>query len=570
MVAAGLWWWRQPTLVERVQSALPARPDLTGKPAVLIELLAKAQAGTTSPGDTLAKVAELGRLYHSNGFNREAAACWNLLQREQPRVARWSYYLADLQRTENDYTAMEALLIRTTELAPDYAPAWLLLAGLQFKTGQIEIAARNYQKRLQLLPGDPYARLWLARIALQRGRKTEARDLIEQLVNDSPNFSSGHNLYAEMLSAANDTAKAEHQRWLGRETGRFREAEDPWLDELRVWCYDSEQLCALGALEFQTGHNDRAKSYFERAIQIRPENAAGYEALGALYLQQKEPAKARDTLEKCLAQLKNSKPSLAYYLSLCQAYLDLKQTTEAVRVARDGLRQLGDNLELYSFLGTALGELDRPDEAITAFNQSLALNANAPNPNYNLGLLLLNLGRTDEAILSLKRSLTQQPTFPNALTLLGKIEMDAGRWESAEIYLRPLIESHPEIAEARQLMAHWHLRAGVAAEAKKDSAKAERHYREGAKLNPNHAELQANLGVLCLVQGRFADAVEPLEAYHRLQPNNPQTSLFLGQVYAATGRTTEARRILTEGAELAEKAGNRVTANNCREILRDL
>jgi HemY protein len=570
VTAVAVWRWQQPNLLERVQAVIPAPPNLTGKAAVLAELVAKAQAGTKTSADPLASVAELGRLYHANGFNPEATACWQLLHAEQPRVAQWCYYLADQKRMASDYAAMAALLEETTALAPDYAPARLLLAGLQFKTGQLEMAARNYQKRLTLVPGDPYARLWLARIALQSGRTDEARHLIEQLVKDVPEFSSAHNLYADMLASAGDTTGAERQRWLGRETGRFREAADPWLDELWNWCYDFDQLCALGTIELQTGHPDRAKSYYERAILVRPGQSAGYELLGAFYLKQNDPAKARDTLEQSLPRLKNSKPSITYYLSLSQAYRDLKQLEEAVRVVREGLRQKGDNLELYSTLGRALSDLGRPDEAIAAFHQALALNPNDAETNFNLGLALLGLDRTDEAIVALKRSLTLQPTFQKSLSVLARVEMDAGRWESAGVYLRPLLESHPEMPEARQMMSYWHLRAGAAAEAKQDAAAAEVHYRDGLELNPNNADLQASLGVLRLVQGRFAEALAPLEAYHRLQPNNAQSCLFLGQAYAATGRTDDARRVLNEGIALAEKTGNRVTANHCREMLQAL
>ncbi len=570
LAVGAVWWWRQPNLAQRVQAAIPQQPDLTGKAAALGELLAKAQTGTTTSADPLASVAELGRLYHANGFNMEATACWQLLCTEQPRVAQWYYYLADQKRMASDYPAMAVLLEKTTALAPDYAPAWLLLAGLQFKTGQLEAATRDYEKRLALLPGDPYARLWLARIALQSGHSDDARRLIEQLVKDTPEFSSAHNLYADMLASAGDTVGADRQRWLGRETGRFREAEDPWLNELWNWCYDFDQLCALGTLELQTGHADRAKSYYERAIQVRPGDTHGYELLGGLYLKQNDPAQARDTLEQSVARLRNSQSSITYYLSLSQAYRELKQTEQAVRVIREGLRQVGDNLELYSTLGRALSDLARPDEAITAFHQALALNPNDAETNFNLGLTLLGLDRTDEAIVALKRSLTLQPTFQKSLSVLGRVEMEAGRWESAGVYLRPLLESHPEMPEARQMMAAWHLRAGAVAEAKHDSAAAERHYRDGIALNPNNAELQVSLGVLCLVQGRFADALIPFEVYHRLQPGNAQSCLFLGQAYAANGRSDDARRVLSEGIALAEKTGNRVTANHCREILQTL
>ncbi|HET7536442.1 MAG TPA: tetratricopeptide repeat protein, partial [Candidatus Didemnitutus sp.] len=154
--------------------------------------------------------------------------------------------------------------------------------------------------------------------------------------------------------------------------------------------------------------------------------------------------------------------------------------------------------------------------------------------------------------------------------LLGKVEMDSGRCESAEQYVRPLYESHPEMPEAGQLMIAWQTRAGQEAEKRKDAAGAEKHYREALAIDANSPALQAQLGVLCLTQGRFADAVAPLEKYRQLQPENPQASLFLGQAYAASGRVEDARRILGEGAQLAEKQGNATTARYCREILQQL
>ena len=568
--AAGVLAGRWPGLAERVAAGLPSPPDLKGKPAVLAELLSKAQAMTKTHRDTLAGVAELGRLYHANGYRHEAEACWQLLQAEQPREAQWLYYLADLRRAASDYPAMGALLEQTVKLAPDYAPAWLHLAELQFKTGQLESAERNYGRRLALLPADPYARLGLARVALQNGRRDEARHRLEELIKDTPEFPPGHNLYAELLAGDGDIPGAGRQRFLGRETGRFREADDPWMDGMQAWCYDYARLCVLGTIEYQTAHGDWGKSFFERAIALRPDDPSGYEFLGSLHQKRNDPAKARDTLEQGLLKAKTLRPSVLFYVNLSRAYRDLKQPAEAVRIARQGLRQLGDAFELHDALGAALGDWGHPEEAVEALRTAVALNPNDSNANYNLAVALLALRRLDEALVALNRSLVLQPTFPNSLLLLGRVEMDSGRWEAAEKYLRPLYESHPEMPDARRLMAQWHWRAGRAAEANKDLVAAEHHYQEGLTVEPNHAELQAGLGTLYLIQGRFADAIRPLEAFHRLQPGNPQSSLFLGQAYAAMGQRDEARRILTEGVQIAERSGNSTTAQHCRDILQQL
>jgi len=568
VLAAGA--WRRHAVLARLQAGLPAPPEPGTMPVLLAERLAQAGREAGNPATALQGTAELGRLYQANNYVREAEACWQLLRAAQPREARWCYYLADLRRIASDYAGMVELLARTTELAPGYAPAWLHLADLQFKSGQNMEAERGYQRRLALMPGDRYARLGLARVALQRGDRGQARNQIELLVKEAPDFPPGHNLYAEMLAADGENDRADRERWLGRETGRFREADDPWLDELGAWCFNYEQLCIRGTVDFQTRHGDKGKSCFDRAIQLQPDALMAYGLLGALHLEQHDPAKACEVLETGLQRARNARPTAMYYVDLSRAYRELKKPAEAVRVARQGLAGLGEQYELYDALGVALGDGGEHEAAVEALRKAVALNPNDTNSNYNLAIALLAVRRLDEAVTALQRSLVLKPTFPASLVLLAQIEIDSGRWEESARYLQPLYASHPELPQARRLMAYWHLRAGVTAEKQQDPAAAERHYREGVAIDRNHPDLQMRLGTLCLILGRFADAVSPLEAYRRLQPDNPQGALFLGQAYAAVGRRDEARRILTEGAELAERSGNASAAQHCREILQQL
>ena len=563
--------WQRHVLAARVQTALPPLPDQAGLPAVLVERLHSAEtAARSSASGALAGVAELGRLYHANGFTREAEACWRLLRDAQPGEPRWSYYLANLRRAASDYPEMEALLEQTVRQAPDYAAAWWQLAELKFKTGRLEAAQADYEKRLSLLPQDPYARLGMARIALQQHRAGDARQLLEQLLKDNPTFPTAHNLYVEMLVAEGNSAEAARHRLTGRMTGRFRDPADPWLKELRDWCYDYSQLCNLGTIEYQTVPGDSYKAYFERAIKLRPDEPTAYEQLGIIYLQLDQPAKALEVLETGFARAKDSKPSILYYANLSRAYRALKRPADAVRIVRQGLAETGDHFELYDALGVALGDLGEHAAAVEALQAAVARNPGDANANYNLAIALLPLHRLDEAVEALHRSLTLQPTFPSSLAMLAQIEIDSGRWRDAAQYLEPLYESHPDLPQARRMMAYWHLQAGMEAEAKKDLTAAEHHYREGAAVDPNHPELQSHLGTLCLIQGRFADAVAPLEAYHRLQPDNAQSALYLGQAYASTGRMDEAKRVLTEGVQVAERTGNAKTAGYCREILQQL
>jgi HemY protein len=571
VAAASAFAWHRYRLPARVQAALPPVPsDLAQKSAELEKRVAAAGALTHDRAHALEAVADLGRLYHANGYLREAEACWRLLRAEQPREPRWAYYLADARRTAGDGEAMAALLAETVRLAPDYAAASLQLADFELKTGRPDAAESHYRHRLALLPRDPYARLGLARVALQRGNRGEARTLIEQIVHDTPDFSTAHNLYAEMLAADGQAAEAFRQRNLGREAGRYRETEDPWIEDLHAWCYDPKRLVLLATTAFQTRRRDRAVPLFQRALQLAPADAAIYETFGTLFLDLGEPAKAQPVLEQGLRLPGHDHTHVMLAVKLAESLRLQKHASDALDVVRAALAAAPGAYELHSELGTVLVDLGRVEESLQAYRDALAIAPNDAFSNFSLGSGLLALGRRDEAMDYLKRSLTLQPTYPQTLILLGRLALDAGDLEGARRYLQPLYDSHPEQAMARNLLAAYHLKAGKAAEDHKDAAAAERHYRDGLAVDPDNAELNVSLGILCLLQGRAADALNPLEAYHRLRPKDPQSSLFLGQLYAQLGRFADARKILTEGANLADRAGHRETAAHCREILAHL
>lgn len=562
--------WRWYSLPVRVEASLPAAPSVDGWPPVLDERIAVATAQALSRGGALAGVAELGRLYHANGFSGEAEACWRLLRAEDPDEARWAHLLVDLRRAAGDYDEMEALLRDVVRLDPRYSAAWLQLGNHLFKTGRLDEAQQALSRRLGLVPADPYARLGLARIAIQGGRHAEARRAIESLVQDQPRFAPAQNLLAELLAAAGDEVGATRHRQLGNIAIRYFEPDDPWLNELTDWCFDAKRLRVLATIEFQIERGDQGVALMERAARLTPGDPDGYAALGDLFIKLGQAAKARDALEECL-RLAGApgakKPAVMVHVNLSHAHRLLKQPADALRVL-DRARPLHPQaFELLDELGIVLGDLGRLDDSIAAFRAAIEKNPGDPNANFNLAVALLGLERRAEAYEALHQSLTLKPTFPQSLSLLGRLELEDGRMADAEKHLRLLYASYPNVPEARHMLGQWELITGRAAESRGDKAAAERHYRAGVAVDADNPELQVSLGVLLLVDGRLEQAVAPLEAYRRLQPGAAQSALFLGQVYARLGRVAQARAVLTEGATQAEQAGNKATADFCREIL---
>ena len=568
-VVVGVWaWTTRPDFAERVTEELPPLPtNLARQPTVAPRIEAADQRVRQGGADLPDAVAELGRLYHANGYFEEAAVCWALLQIEQPKVARWSYYLADTLRALNDPAGTQDAFAEAAERAPDYAPVWLQRAGLAFKQGEWEQAEAFYRRRLALQPGDPYARLGLIRVALQGGRQAEARDAVESLVRDAPDFSPAHNLYAEMLAGEGREAEATQHRYLGREAGRFKDAEDPWLDELQAWCFDPERLHLYSTVLYQTGRRDEARAVLQRAIALDPADPRGYILLGELALKMGDAEAALQQAEVGLQHATIADERAHLHFLAVEAWRMRNEPVRALERVDAALAAHPQAFALLSTRGSLLLDLQRFPEAEAALRLALKREPNDAETRHALGLSLLGQRKPETAVAEFKAALTTRPTFAKSLLMLGQLALEAGDLEAAAQALRPVYTAHPGQVVARRLLAQYHLRSGLAARERGANADVERHLRDGLSIDPDHPALTVELGLFLLEQGRLEEARPVLEKYRQLQPEDEQGAMFLGQLYLRTGRLLEARTVLQEAEQLARKAGNDSLAAFCREML---
>lgn len=488
-IAGGGYAWMRAQAVARIRAALPPPPTVAANPT-LAALLADAQRAAAR--GQLEAVAELGRLFHANEFRAEAEACWRLLAHAQPNEARWPYYLADLRRMAGDLAAVEEQLTRTVTVEPAAATAWLQLAEMKFKAGRVAEAAADYQRRLALVPGDPYAELGLARVAQLQGRGPETLARLERLLAAHPKFSAAQNLYAELQAAAGREDLADLHRWLGREAGRFREADDPWMEELNARCHDPRRLCHLGVIAYQTSQGDRGRARFERAIALAPDHPLAYQLLGELLLEQGSAQAAWEQLDRGIAQARALRPSALHFLRLAEAARVLNRPDLVRRALADGLRLHPDAPELLHAHGNQLKADGKTDEAGEAYRQALRLNPAFSEADFALAVLLLETGRPAAGVEALRHALAMKPTFPKARLLLARLEMDVGRMDEAGRYLLPLLKANPGDPGIRKIVASWRLQAGRAVEVS-DPAAAENHYRAGLVLQGDDPELTASL-----------------------------------------------------------------------------
>lgn len=337
LIGAGLYFFvhRWHEQVSIVRQAVPPTPDLSRWPdeyAARVLTAARAASRLEKP---LQALSELACLYHANGCYREAQQVERGLHALEPRNARWTYFLADTCQNLGDSDGQRMYLEETRRLSPHYSLTRLKLADLLFKQGLIDEAFAHYEWRLTQVPGDPYALLGLARIALARGDRVEGVHQLETIARVSPGFSAAHNLLAGVYERMGDTVRANEQRRLGSSTGRFVEANDPWLYSVFAWCFNSSLVEMLGQTGRQIRQLEASLPFYEKVVRLAPGDGAAYEALGGIYSKLNRETDARVALEAGLAVAPRY-PAL--YSTLTQVLTAIGRKTEARKILERGAR----------------------------------------------------------------------------------------------------------------------------------------------------------------------------------------------------------------------------------------
>ncbi|MBF0624958.1 MAG: tetratricopeptide repeat protein, partial [Magnetococcales bacterium] len=88
-------------------------------------------------------------------------------------------------------------------------------------------------------------------------------------------------------------------------------------------------------------------------------------------------------------------------------------------------------------LGLGLLDINRPDAALAAFQQALALDASLPGLHFEMGRALTALDRKAEAAAAFKTALTLTPDHREARDWLDRLEQGRGEEPQPEETARP-------------------------------------------------------------------------------------------------------------------------------------
>jgi tetratricopeptide (TPR) repeat protein len=187
----------------------------------------------------------------------------------------------------------------------------------------------------------------------------------------------------------------------------------------------------------------------------------------------------------------------------------------------------------YNNLGTALMQKRQINEAIADYQKALQLDPDYAEACNNLGSALLRKGQMDEAMASYQKALQIKPSYAEAHNNLGSALMQKGRIDEAMVQYQKALQINPDYAEAQYNLANAWLQKGQG-----DQAIIE--FQKALQINPAYAEAHNNLGNLLFQKRELDQAIAQYRAALAIKPDDVEAWDNLGAALLQKGQTDEA------------------------------
>lgn len=483
LAVVGAAWWGSGTLVRRAQSSRLPAVDLSMLPPAARAQVEEAQQAAREAPRSAEAVGALGVAYHASLMTAEARAAYAEAEAIDPSAWMWTYYRGILHEERGEQEAALDAFRRVAIANPSLGTAWFRMGELLFKDGRLEEAAEAYTRAAEAAPQSPYqppgvatrevvelaayARLGLARVALDRRDVDSARRAIQAVLDAHPGFGPAWNLRAQLAVQTGEDAAAAPPT-----AGAYVPPPDPLLDRVVASSRMRDLLLKHAAVAGRGGDQAWREFLVRRALDANPAD-----------------------------------PNVL--METAMMLLDSGRATEALDYLRRREQLIpGDTLTLVE-LGRCLSIIGRLDEAEAVLRQAVRVRDAAAE--YNLGAVLDRTGRGDEARARYEQALAIDPFHARAMINLGVWHDRRGQLDVAIGLLQRAVRVAPDLADA-------HLNLGSALIAARRLPDALAALRTAVALAPQSPEAHNNLGIALAQSGRMAEAVRAWETALTINP----------------------------------------------------
>lgn len=288
---------------------------------------------------------------------------------------------------------------------------------------------------------------------------------------------------------------------------------------------------------FQVRHWRDNVALFEHALAVTPSNDVAHANLGIALHRQGREDEAEQHFRDAVKLRPNYVMAHVYLGIILAAKGNTEEALEHYRLAAGGPPSDPAYADAINNIGTLLMARGQYEEAVVDLRKSAQLQPCDPDPQYNLGLALLELKKTDEAAACFRKALSLDPNHHHAKAALeGLSKSPVAQAARVDVEL-------PTTAKAC-------FEKGNAYAQEKKYAAAARLFAEAVRLEPAMLEARLNLGNSLALQGSLQEAAEQYRLILAEQPNNIDALINLGNICFETGKMPQAAQCFRKVTDL--------------------
>jgi tetratricopeptide (TPR) repeat protein len=261
-----------------------------------------------------------------------------------------------------------------------------------------------------------------------------------------------------------------------------------------------------------------ALTVYEKAVNLRPDYAQGWNGQGkTLYelKQYKEALAAYDKAIQIQPDYLEAWIGRGYVLGILQRY------QEAIASFDRAIQLKDDNPEVWNAKGEALSNLKQYDEAIQSYEQGIELKPDDYEAWYKKGLALQNLKRYKDAIAAYDKVVELKPDYEQGWYNLGNALVNLQRYQDAFTAYDKAVQYQQNYYQA------WLSRGNILINLQRYPEAIE-SFNQVIKYNPNNYQAWYNLGWSLHQSQRYQEAVESYTKATAIKRNDYQVWYNLG------------------------------------------
>jgi tetratricopeptide (TPR) repeat protein len=281
-----------------------------------------------------------------------------------------------------------------------------------------------------------------------------------------------------------------------------------------------------------------AQSLLEEMLRASEEAIPplAYYHLAVTYMKQGEWNKAEDALNKFLRISPQDLPST--YL---KGYLLFRTGSyqESLALVSTYLERKPDSGEARKILALDHYMLGRPGEAEVELKRATELTPHDTEAYYYLGRIYFTKNNLPLALAAFKRAIEIDPRNVKAHNYLGQTYEGLAQYPAARAaYLKAI-----ELEQKQATKSEWpYFNLGVLCIREGRAAEAIEYLRQALARNPSWSEGKVKLAMALCSVGQYEDALTHLNEGVRIDPQNAEARYQLAQLLTKMGRQEEARQ----------------------------